>query len=83
MAETCAWFKEKKGIFFTKYKERRRSHPLGNACGRTISSGCTSLSTSALAAGEEKRGETGWNGNGFEGQRVEDPSILTELVDPS
>jgi hypothetical protein len=56
---------------------------LGNACGRTISSGCTSLSTSALAAGEEKRGETGWNGNGFEGQRVEDPSILTELVDPS
>jgi len=51
------------GIFFTKYEERRRSHPLGNACERIISSGSTS-STSALAAGEEKRGETGWMGMG-------------------
>jgi hypothetical protein len=55
---------EEIGIFFTKYKEKRRNYPLVKAYERTISSGSTSSSTSALAAGEEKRGETGWMGMG-------------------
>jgi len=71
VAETCAWAKEKNRRILTKHKEKR-SYPLGKACGELISSGSNSSFTSALEAGEKKRGGTGWMGigSGVSGSRI-------------